>query len=335
MATLSLCMIVKDEEEFLKDCIACVKDIVDEIVIGVDTRSKDSTKKIAEELGNSVFDIKWEDDFSKARNLTLQKATSNWILVLDADELIDEDGKKELLKLINNKENCLADIIGFTLDQRTYQPKDGAIKTTDKSLLKENFTGHTSSMLVRLFKNNSKIRFANKVHELVEKSIRDNKGTITPTNIVIHHFSMLKGKEAHKSKTGNYIDLIWKQLEKEPANPRYNHQAAEAFLQCGRKDLALKYFLRTLKFDPNFKMIYADIAKLQLEMGKVQDSIKFFNMAILMDKKDTSSMNNLAFIYMTMKKYDTAKELLEKAIDIDPKNSILKEHYKMLKEKMK
>ena len=208
MATLSLCMIVKDEEDFLKGCIESVKDIVDEIVIGVDSRSKDNTKKIADQLGNIVFDINWDEDFSKARNLTLQKATSNWILVLDADELIDVDGKKEILKLINNKENCLNNMIGFSLDQRTYQPKDGAIKTTDKSVLKEKFSGYNSSALVRLFKNHPKIRFNNKVHELVEKSIRDNKGTIVPTSIIIHHFSMLKGKENHKSKTGNYIDLI-------------------------------------------------------------------------------------------------------------------------------
>src|SRR5204863_5400745 len=82
---LSLCMIVKNEERFLRNCLESVKDIVDEMVI-VDTGSTDSTLDIAREYGAKVIPHVWKDDFSEARNVSLDHATGDWALWLDADE---------------------------------------------------------------------------------------------------------------------------------------------------------------------------------------------------------------------------------------------------------
>ena len=82
---ISLCMIVKDEEQHLENCLNSIKELADEIII-VDTGSKDKTKEIAGKFTNKVYDFKWNDDFSEARNFSLSKATKDWILVLDADE---------------------------------------------------------------------------------------------------------------------------------------------------------------------------------------------------------------------------------------------------------
>ena len=84
---LSLCMIVKDEEDCLARCLLSATPVVDETVI-VDTGSTDRTKEIAKAFGAKVYDFEWTDDFSEARNLSLSKATGEWILVLDADETI-------------------------------------------------------------------------------------------------------------------------------------------------------------------------------------------------------------------------------------------------------
>lgn len=334
MVTLTLCMIVKDEEQFIEGCLENVKDIVDEIVV-VDTGSADSTKEIAKKSEANVFDFKWKDDFSAARNFSLDKATSNWILVMDADELLDTNGKKEILKLINNREHCLKDIIGFKLEQRTYSPKNDAVttKTTDEKELARMYDCSNSSNLVRLFKNHPKIRFRNKVHELVEQSIRDVKGEIIETSIILHHFPMLR-EDRQKEKIPKYADMIWKQLRLQPENPRYNHQAALAFIEAGRKDLALKYFIRTVKFNPDYPGILADIAKLYLEMGNTEKAIRFFNMAIAKDKNDISSLNNLAVVYMHLKKYSIAKQILEKAMQKDPKNKPVLDNYEALTKKM-
>ena len=94
MVTISLCMIVKNEEDVLGRCLNCVKDIVDEIII-VDTGSTDNTKKIALEYTDKIFDFDWIDDFSAARNNAFSKATKDYILWLDADDMIlEEDIKK-------------------------------------------------------------------------------------------------------------------------------------------------------------------------------------------------------------------------------------------------
>ena len=78
-ASISLCMIVKNEEENLPRCLDSVRDVVDEIVI-VDTGSTDRTVEIAESYGAKVFYHPWEGSFSKARNYSLKYATCDWIL---------------------------------------------------------------------------------------------------------------------------------------------------------------------------------------------------------------------------------------------------------------
>ena len=83
-------MIVKDEENYLEQCLSSAKGLADEIII-VDTGSKDKTKEIAKKFNAKVFDFKWNDDFSAARNESLKHATKDWILVLDADESLSKE----------------------------------------------------------------------------------------------------------------------------------------------------------------------------------------------------------------------------------------------------
>ena len=82
---LSLCTIVKDEEASLPSCLNSVKDVVDEMVV-VDTGSTDRTPAIAKEFGAKVYRFPQDSNLSPARNFSLEQATGDWILVLDADE---------------------------------------------------------------------------------------------------------------------------------------------------------------------------------------------------------------------------------------------------------
>lgn len=96
--TISLCMIVKNEEKVLARCLNSVKDIVDEIII-VDTGSTDKTKEIARNYTENIYDFKWVMDFSKARNYSFSKASKEYIMWLDADDVIDKKDKEKLLNL--------------------------------------------------------------------------------------------------------------------------------------------------------------------------------------------------------------------------------------------
>lgn len=90
MITISICMIVKNEEDVLGRALKSVQGIADEIII-VDTGSTDSTKEIASSYTNKIYDFEWCDDFSKARNYSFSKATKDYCMWLDADDVILEE----------------------------------------------------------------------------------------------------------------------------------------------------------------------------------------------------------------------------------------------------
>lgn len=98
MITISLCMIVKNEEKVLRRCLDSLSDIADEIIIA-DTGSSDHTKEIALEYTSRVYDFKWTGDFAEARNFVCSKATKEYIYTADADEYLDDDNREKLKRL--------------------------------------------------------------------------------------------------------------------------------------------------------------------------------------------------------------------------------------------
>ncbi|MGN0813808.1 MAG: glycosyltransferase [Candidatus Coproplasma sp.] len=91
-------MIVRDEEQTLARCLDCVKKIADQIVV-VDTGSADNTAQIAKDYGAEVYFFKWCDDFSAARNFSFSKASGDYIMWLDADDIIEDGDCKKINKL--------------------------------------------------------------------------------------------------------------------------------------------------------------------------------------------------------------------------------------------
>ncbi len=99
MVTISLCMIVKNEEKTLERCLESIKKAVDEIII-VDTGSFDRTKEIAKKYTEKIYDFTWDDDFSAARNYSFSKATMDFCMWMDADDLMS---KEDIDKFIEYK----------------------------------------------------------------------------------------------------------------------------------------------------------------------------------------------------------------------------------------
>src|SRR5437867_1951318 len=97
--TLSVCMIVRDAERSLAAALQSARPFVDEMVV-VDTGSVDATRRIAEEHGARLFDFAWCDDFSAARNYSLDQATGDWIFWMDADDVLPPEGGRELRQAI-------------------------------------------------------------------------------------------------------------------------------------------------------------------------------------------------------------------------------------------
>ena len=98
MITISLCMIVKNEEDVLERCLRSAEGVADEIIIA-DTGSTEQTKEIARRCGAKVYDFVWKDDFAAARNFAFSKATCDYLFWLDADDVVPEQTRRGLLLL--------------------------------------------------------------------------------------------------------------------------------------------------------------------------------------------------------------------------------------------
>lgn len=147
---LSLCMIVKNEEATLPRTLDSVKDIVDEIVV-LDTGSSDRTREIAQECGARVYRFEWCDDFAAARNECLKYATGDWILVLDADEVLVPSIGPQIKQAIQSDRALLINLI---------RQEVGASQSP-------------YSLVSRLFRNRPDIRFSRPYHAMVDDSVTE------------------------------------------------------------------------------------------------------------------------------------------------------------------
>ena len=115
MAAISLCMIVKNEEQTLERCLRCAKNFADEIIV-VDTGSTDRTKEIAAQYATQVYDFAWTDDFAAARNFAFSKAHHAYCMWLDADDTLQETEQKKMLDLKQRLDETNADVVMMPYD---------------------------------------------------------------------------------------------------------------------------------------------------------------------------------------------------------------------------
>ena len=171
MIQISLCMIVKDEEKVLERCLASVADLMDEIVV-VDTGSTDKTKEIAKKYTDKIYDFKWVDDFSAARNFAFSHATKDYIMTMDADEVLEADEKKHFQLL---KECLLPEIEIVRMKYVTRMEKDV------EHIFDEEYR-------LKLFKRERSFTWEGSIHETIklEPVIYDSDVTITHMPQIAH-----------------------------------------------------------------------------------------------------------------------------------------------------
>ncbi|MBI1973119.1 glycosyltransferase [Candidatus Woesearchaeota archaeon] len=296
--SISLCMIVRDEEQDIEQALQAVQGLVDEIII-VDTGSYDRTVEIAKLYTDKVFSYKWNNSFSDARNFSLQKATKDWILVLDADEMISKEDHTIIRELIKKKEYDAYSLVqvsytndqkllGFTLiPRRTPEAKD--------------FVGFISCNIIRLFRNNKGIKFANPVHESVDASISD-KTKIQRTAIPIHHYQFEKGERVHRAKQLQYLKIYEDKLDE-------FENKAKVY-----RDMGIIHY--------NFKQDYPK-------------AIHYFKKSLLLNPNNIKTYMGLAVTYIKNKQLEEAHTIIQEAEKLQPYNpdvQKLKQYLKRVRE---
>ncbi len=316
---ISLCMIVKDEEQFLEECLNSVKDLVSEIII-VDTGSTDNTKNIAKKFTDKIFDFKWADDFSAARNFAISKATKDWILFLDADEAIAKEDHKKIKGLIEKAGNEI-DVFGFL--EKSYTNNSFTISwmnTGENDKHAKGFAGYYLNPIFRLFKNKKGVKFDGKVHETIIGSVEKAKLKALPTSIPIHHYKELR--ESKKEKKESYLKLVEEKLKKDPGNTQALFEAGQMCLDAGELEKAAGYFEKTLKSSHNYDvMVLLGIAYERL--GKKEKAENIFKHAIRHNPDTESAYIQLSTLYIKNNDSKKAIEILETLIKRKSKNIIV------------
>ena len=249
MPTVSAALIVKNEEQYLHNCLKSIRQHVDEIVI-VDTGSTDSSIDIAGSFGAQLSHYQWNDDFSAARNIGLEACKTDWILYIDADEQMVLDQPGRLSHYI--EEHWIGAYVQF-------RPK----------------SGYTRYKLPRLFRNDHRLRFVGNIHETILPTLTSiselEKRPIGETRVKLNHFGYENfGIEKHFRN----LPLLELATRNNSSRTFCWYHLAETLYALGRKESAIEACydgLRTSSHDQSMRTradrssIFHLLAKIQIE----------------------------------------------------------------------
>jgi hypothetical protein len=224
--TLSVCILAKNEEEIISNAIKSVQSFADEILI-LDTGSEDKTIKISKDLGCQVFSYEWENDFSKARNKLISLAKSDWILMLDSDEVINYESSKLIKILLSTLDN-----------KKTYSNKIINFMDSDN-----NINNSLIHYMPRLIPNNNKFEYTGKIHETIKSKDNNDNFLVNIQEIEIYHYGYKKSKIKEKNKLIRNKEILETSILENNSDISSLYHLAINF----REELKYKDYFETLK----------------------------------------------------------------------------------------
>ncbi|MDX2229122.1 MAG: tetratricopeptide repeat protein [Leptolyngbyaceae cyanobacterium bins.349] len=228
--SVSLCMIVRDEAAALADSLESVREVVDEMVV-LDTGSRDRTVDIAQAAGAQVYSFDWQDDFAAARNAALQHVTSEWVLVLDADEVL-LPGVVPTLKAVMADEHCL--VVNLVRQE-----------------LGTNQIPY--SLVSRLFRNHPDIVFERAYHESIDDSVmkilarEPHWQVLELAEMAIRHTGYLTDAIAQRQKAQRARVIMERYLETHPHDAYTCNKLGALYWEEGQREQGLELLHRGLQ----------------------------------------------------------------------------------------
>jgi len=262
---LSLCMIVKDEEYFLDQCLSAATNHVDEIIV-VDTGSTDSTREIAARYTDKVFEFAWDNDFSNARNFSLAQARGDWILVLDADEVISGPDLEAMRVVIASSE-----LDGYFLVRRDYNNnalEGGWVSVQEETPLSKGYRGYHKHPVCRVFRNRKDIRYRGLVHERIDWSLPEEvQGKL---DVTIHHYVDDNPDKNRVARQLSYLDYMERELEDHP-DGRLHSITGVTYLRY-KEDYrrAIQHLRKAVELGYNRSNNLESIAEAHYRLGELQ-----------------------------------------------------------------
>ena len=323
MPTLSVCAITKDAQQHLHFMLQSVKALAQQIVI-VDTGSCDDTVQIARQFGADVFHEEWQNDFSKARNVSLSKATGDYILVLDADEELETSMHNDLLNLLSrppaayylkrfhywSSTSANAFVQPLSADNRFYALGARAFHITND---------------IRLFPRDPGLVYEGEVHETVEDSIR-SKGNfeIFDSDVVIHHTGPLASADKHAQKNRLYLELTKHKIAKRPHDWRTWFQGGIEAMANQEFGLAVEFLSEALKLEQNSSNCWSQLGQSLIALGRYSEALPVLERALSLNKKCHVSWNALGVAFRNSNQRDQAEVCFKAALSLAPSFEVAK-----------
>jgi glycosyltransferase involved in cell wall biosynthesis len=310
---ISLCMIVKNEEACLCRAVESVRPVVDEVII-VDTGSTDKTLAVAEQLGARVFSLPWQDDFSHARNFSLCQAEHQWILVLDADELIAARDL-EAIKALSTSDKYSAAVFlqrnysnnaeaeGWTVNASDYAEGSG-------------YAGYSDVSIIRLFHNFPSVRYEGVVHEVIDESLAAAKKKYL--DIPIHHFAREMSAEIQRGKSDYYGTLLMKDFEARPHNARTCFLLGRHYHSQAKQAEAIVFLKRAIDMGLRSEIVYENLGSMYCSCGLYQDAIPVLEQGLAFNPRHADLLALLGIAYYETEEREKAVAFLEKSITFNP-----------------
>lgn len=338
---LSACLIARNNAQSIEPCLLSIRPWVGDLVV-VDTGSTDDTREIARRLGARVFEFPWIDDFSAARNVSLQHALGEWIFWMDTDDTISEGNGRKLQELAHAEH--APHIGGFVM--QVHCPGVDWRQTGDVTIVDH----------VKMFRNHPQNRFEGRIHEQVMQSIRQGGGDIAFTDIFVEHTFSDQTPAGRQRKIERDLRILALDLQDRPDHPfvlfnlgmTYNdieqHAAAVPFLQrcvevshpgdshvrkayaylvtslsaLGRKEEAGDAVRRGRELFPNDAELVFRHALLAQSTGQLNEAVRLYHAALhRSDDRHLSSIDpamagykarhNLAVTYNELQRPDLAE----------------------------
>lgn len=256
MGTLTLSMIVKNEESNLPRALSNIASICDEIII-VDTGSTDSTVEIAKSFGATIIETTWENDFAKARNLSIKDASSDWILWLDGDDFVPEESIPHIKKLLSKPTDT---VYAFTVKN---ERPDG--------------TG-TEFLQARLFPNRKGLSFERPVHEQVMLSAVRKGMRMTQSSAWVEHHGYADADEL-KRKAARNVKILEDNIHVYGNDPVTFVEIGDSYTIMEDPDTARKWYEKAIEL-PNSARQFPDIvSQAWMGLGNISNEQKKYNEA--------------------------------------------------------
>jgi glycosyltransferase involved in cell wall biosynthesis len=295
MITISLCMIVKDEEYYIENCLKSVKDIVDEIII-VDTGSTDKTKELVKEYTKNIYDFKWINDFSAARNFSFSLATGEYILWLDADDVLLEEDRTKLIHLKSSLDSS-TDYVTMIYDI-TFNEKGKCTFSTIRERLVKNFKGFYWDCFMHERLNVWGEAKNVDIHITHKKNHHENKRNLENFRNKMYEGYFFNTRESYfygaELFLGKYYDDAIRVLE-DFSNREHNNNFEKVnglsmLSDCYDVKLdykkAIEYCFKTFLYDtPKPDILYKTAALLQ-KLHKYQEAIYWYKILLTLDSSE-------------------------------------------------